>query len=151
MNRFKRWLLRRTQRLNRHYGFAHAERVYQTNYLYLAGETEWLEEAPLSSPGAGGGSYSLLYWVLAVLRSGKVSSLLELGSGLSTRLLLPYVSFAGGRLVVVEHDPDWHQRLPEASEVFTPLLAPLEEIDVLGKSARWYGCGGSAASRSARA
>lgn len=137
----QRVVIDQRQRLAKRIATSDLELRHQANYFELAGRTSWLEEPPLSSLNGGTASYSLLYVLLALLRSERFHSILELGVGRSTQLIAPYVAAGSDRRSVhVESDDAWlSASLPSAPRI-QGLHAPLVETIVDGKRIEWYGC-----------
>lgn len=138
MNWFRQAIIYQVQRINRNFNTACLEVAYQQNYLFLANRTDWLHDPPSASLIGGTANFSLLYALLQVLRTQKIESILELGTGKSTSMFYQYVHEVGGSMTSIEDDTKWFEQLPDASDRFTPVLAPLKPTNVVGKHVEWY-------------
>jgi hypothetical protein len=113
---------------------------HQANYLHLADRTPWLASAPVSSP-EGSASFSLLYVLLSVLRSGDFPSILEIGVGHTTQLIASYtLAVETRRSVHLEHDATWLSETLPASPRVTALHSPLGSTSIGSRSIDWYQC-----------
>lgn len=129
------------QRLAKRIATSDLEHRYQANYFELGHRTPWIPELPISSLKGGTASYSLLFVLLSLLRSGSFTSVLELGVGQSTQLIGPYVACDPGRSSVhVESDAGWLELALATSPRSMGLHAPLTRTTVDGRSIEWYGC-----------
>jgi hypothetical protein len=100
--------------------------------------------APMPSSGRWALNPTGLLELLFLVERKQPKLVLELGSGTSSVWLGYLLQRTGGRLVSVDHDPDYAERtrfllrahgLDEAAEV---RLAPLRPLEIAGEAYQWY-------------
>jgi len=105
---------------------------------------EFTPRAPMPSSGDFALNPTDLLELLHLVRLRRPQLVVELGSGTSTVWLAYALEKAGGRLVSLDHDPEYARRtrdlldahgLAAVAEVRT---APLSDLVVDGKNYRWY-------------
>lgn len=89
-------------------------------------------------PIGGAASYALLYLVIRLLRENDVATIVELGSGESTRLV-DRVKMPGTRHVCYEDDAGWYARTAKRLASCDYRLRPLAPVRSDGIECRWYG------------
>ncbi|MCK8114694.1 class I SAM-dependent methyltransferase [Anaerosoma tenue] len=83
--------------------------------------------------------------IVRLIHESRPSTILELGSGVST-LITAYAlrRFGGGRVISLEHDAAWHEIATgyivehDLSDYAEVRYAPLEEIEIQGHPWKWY-------------
>jgi len=140
MRNFRSLIINLLQKYNRRINSAYLEHVYQINYLDLARRTDWLIDVPMSSPSGGTASFSLLYVLLTVLRDKELNTIMELGAGQSTGLLVQYAENHKKSLVSVDDDEYWLQLVAKKSQYVTPVYAKLTPTVINNLSIDWYAC-----------
>ena len=127
------------QRINPKLNAAYLEQIYQGNYFELARTTDWMKSTPISSPSGGTASFSLLYVLLAILRDGKFDSIMEIGVGQSTKILLQYQSLHGNNLYLLDDDEFWLSITARGvREGVIANYRKLVEHQVCDKKIQWY-------------
>ena len=138
LSALRKQLVYRRQRIAMKTSTSALELRHQANYLELARHTDWLDNPPVSSPG-GTASYSLLYVLLSLLRSGDFTHILEFGVGQSSKLISAYVTGTPGATSMhVEHDKEWLDRAVPCSPGIQRVHAPLIKTKVFDKEVQWY-------------
>src|SRR6185437_4394464 len=89
-------------------------------------------------PIGGAASYALLYLLIRLLRENAVATIVELGSGESTRLI-DRVKAPGTRHVCYENDAAWFERTAPRLRACDYRLRPLERFRLDGAEYDWYG------------
>lgn len=94
-------------------------------------DSKWLSNRSVS-PGRWAVGYEYLYVLYRTLNEVKPRSVLELGLGVSTRIISQYAKYAKADHVVVEHDPLWanffRNGWEELSEYTNICVLPLKEF-----------------------
>jgi hypothetical protein len=88
-------------------------------------------------PLGGAASYALLYLLIRLLRENEIGTIIELGSGESTRLI-DRAKQPGTRHVCYEDDPDWHARTQPRLASCDYRLRSLRDFQLEGTAYRWY-------------
>lgn len=89
-------------------------------------------------PIGGAASHALLYLLIRLLRENAVATIVELGSGESTRLI-DRVKAPGTRHVCYENDAGWFERTAPRLRACDYRLRPLERFRLDGAEYDWYG------------
>jgi hypothetical protein len=89
-------------------------------------------------PLGGAASYALLYLLVRLLRENRVTRIVELGSGESTRLI-DRVKAPGTRHICYENDPDWFDRTKSRLVSCDYRLRPLRRFRLDAVEYDWYG------------
>jgi hypothetical protein len=134
----QRSLLAQVQRAARRLDSRYLELFYQASYLDLARRTPWVEDVPLASPSGGTASFSQLYTLLLATTQHRPERVLEIGVGLSTRLLRQYGAASGVESVHVDSDASWLDACGIDCDRATALHAPLAPTRVGGRMVDWY-------------
>lgn len=138
LSALRKELVYRRQRIAMRTSTSALELRHQANYLELARNTDWLSSPPVSAPG-GTASYSLLYVLLSLLRTGSFTRIMEFGVGQSSKLIGAYVaSNPDATSVHVEHDKEWLDVAVPHSPRIQRVYAPLTDTVVFRRKVKWY-------------
>ena len=89
----------------------------------------------------------LIYHAVRLIADVRPRLVLECGSGSSTVAIARALSTLGGRIVSLEHDPEYARRSTAMIQLYgvetlaTVITAPLTAREIAGQTLRWYGPG----------
>lgn len=140
LNNFRRFITNQLQRFHRRLNPAYLEQIYQSSYFNSIANTDWIDDTPIASPNGGTASFSLLYIILSILKDQKTTSLLELGAGKSSSLLLQYAKHFNTSLTIIDDDDFWLKTVTAGFSDVNSVHAPLTTCTSNSKSIQWYNC-----------
>lgn len=83
-------------------------------YKSLRGENDWMPGALL--PVGGAADYKILYLIARLLVDHGIHDIIEFGAGQSSILLSGFAKHSGARVVTIEHDAAWAERVASRTQ-----------------------------------
>lgn len=120
--------LKRVETQTRTNYFAVSETVWSQVFHDTITKSQWLKDKTFSA-GRWGVGYAFLYVLYRVLNEVKPQSILEMGLGESTKMIMQYAkSNSIAKHIVTEHDPNWVEFFTNKNK--TPVNTEIKLLDL---------------------